>query len=219
MKRDKKHRYHFEPLRLAGTVLCCLLLMACQSKKVENQGVEVPRGYLSVLEIERGDRLIRFGPFAGYYFSPVRSAENPDHSDSLARLRFLCFNENSFYTRDLPENSLLFEGEALLTRLPDTGMAIPAADRINPVFFADAPEAWLQTRPEPQDAFVHFHSCYDARGPVLTGYWLSHKALAHFTYDMGGRVGPESPLYHNVSPGRDKEFAGIIEFDRGPAHE
>jgi hypothetical protein len=40
--------------------------------------------------------------------------------------------------------------------------------------------------------------------------------MAAFTYDMGGRVGPDSVLYHKVMPGSDKAFARIIEFDRGP---
>jgi hypothetical protein len=33
---------------------------------------------------------------------------------------------------------------------------------------------------------------------------------------MGGRVGKDSPLYHRVSSGPDRDFARIIEFDRGP---
>ena len=63
---------------------------------------------------------------------------------------------------------------------------------------------------------MHFHSCYNSQGPVLTGYWLRHEARAEFTYDMGGRVGPDSPLYHKVNSGVDKAFGRIIEFDRGP---
>ena len=51
---------------------------------------------------------------------------------------------------------------------------------------------------------------------VLTGYWLRHVAVSEFTYDMGGRVGKESPLYHRVRKGPDRDFAGIVEFDRGP---
>lgn len=41
-------------------------------------------------------------------------------------------------------------------------------------------------------------------------------SLAAFTYDMGGRVGPEGPLYHQVIPGIDREFTLLIEFDWGP---
>lgn len=41
-------------------------------------------------------------------------------------------------------------------------------------------------------------------------------AVDEFTYDMGGRVGPDSPLYHEVTPGTDRDFAKIMEFDYGP---
>ena len=50
----------------------------------------------------------------------------------------------------------------------------------------------------------------------MTGYWIRHVAVSDFTYDMGGRVGKESPLYHRVRKGPDRDFARIIEFDRGP---
>jgi hypothetical protein len=154
-------------------------------------------------------RLVGFGPFVGYYFKP-------ETMDDFNRIHFICFNERSFYTRDLPPNTKLFEGEGLLTRLENVKYEIPVADRINPVFFYEAPPSWLKTRPEPQDEYIHFHSCYDSQGPVLEGYWLRHAGVAEFTYDMGGLVGPNSPLYHKVKPGIDKEFARIIEFDRGP---
>lgn len=170
--------------------------------------MEVPRGYTSIIQIERGDRLLTFGPFVGYYFRPV-SPKN------LELLSFVCFNERSFYTRDLPENSKLFEGKAILHDLEDVGFAIPEDGRINPVIFAEAPEQWLANRPEPHDEFVHFHSCYDARGPVLTGYWLKHIGQTNFVYDMGGRVEKQSILYHEVSPGVDTSFAPLMEFDRG----
>jgi hypothetical protein len=35
----------------------------------------------------------------------------------------------------------------------------------------------------------------------LCGYWLRHTAKARFTYDMGGRVSPDSPLHHRLAPG------------------
>ena len=35
---------------------------------------------------------------------------------------------------------------------------------IQPVFFSQAPDAWLSSRPSPQDAYVHFHSTHDRRG-------------------------------------------------------
>jgi hypothetical protein len=116
----------------------------------------------------------------------------------------------------MPAGAKLYEGTALRTTLPLADIAIPALERINPVFFPEAPEVWRSSRPEPRDLFVHFHSAYNAVGPVLTGYWLSHVAVADFTYDMGGRVGKEGPLSHRVHKGPDQDFTRIIEFDRGP---
>lgn len=192
-------------------VAAAIALLAAGCGQTENapSAPEVPRGYTAVIEIEIEDRLVGFGPFVGYYFKPQTPHD-------LRRLRFVCFNERSFYTRDLPENAKLFEGEAKLTRLADLDFELPAAERINPVYFPEAPAQWIHSRPAPRDEFVHFHSCYDARGPVLAGYWLRHEGVAAFTYDMGGRVGPDSPLYHKVQPGPDRAFARIIEFDRGP---
>ncbi|AQV00883.1 hypothetical protein [Desulfococcus multivorans] len=172
--------------------------------------LRVPRGYVDRLEIRLDGRVVTFGPFVGYYFAP-------DDPQDLSRLRFVCFNERRFYTRDLVENALLFTGEARLTTLPDTGGDIPSTGRISPIFFPEAPKAWLDTRPEPAEEWVHFHSGYDARGAVLTGYWLRHVGAAEFTYDMGGRVGAGSPLYHRVSRGPDLGFGRIVEFDRGPS--
>jgi hypothetical protein len=173
--------------------------------------LRIPRGYVSTLEIDISGRLCRFGPFVGYYF-------RPDSPVNLASLSFLCFNERRFYTNQQPANALLFRGDAQQVTLPGTG-SMPASgeERMHPVFFRDAPQAWLETRPTPKDEFIHFHSCYDALGAVRHGYWLRHDAVAAFTYDMGGRVGPGSPLYHKVQPGVDKGFARIVEFDRGPA--
>lgn len=183
---------------------------ACRQEEAE-LALEVPRGYRQIIEIEQGDRLLSFGPFVGYYFRPVTP-------NSLERINFICFNERSFYTRDLPANARLFEGEAILQNLEDVGFALPAENRINPVVFAKAPQQWLVKRPKPQDEFVHFHSCYDARGPVLTGYWFKHIGKARFVYDMGGRVGKQSVLYHEVTKGVDRSFAHLLEFDRGAAH-
>lgn len=171
--------------------------------------LDVPKGYVSRLEVHVGDRLYGFGPFVWYYFSPVTP-------DDLTHLTFVCYNENAFYTRDLPENALLYTGDAVLKTLADTGFPLPSENRINPVFFTDAPRKWVDSRPRPQDQYRHFHSCYDAMGPVRAGYWLRHQGQASFTYDMGGRVGPDSPLYHDVSPGIDDRIAEIMEFDRGP---
>jgi hypothetical protein len=164
------------------------------------------------LAVTDEDHRYGFGPFVGYYFRPA------DPKD-LTRLEFLCFNEQGFYASDAPKNALLFEGEAVLVRLPGVREEIPqGADRILPVFFETAPRSWLETRPEPQAHFTHFHSCYDARGPALLGYWLRHEARSAFSYDMGGRVGTQSPLYHRATPGADHRFARAIEFDRGPGH-
>jgi hypothetical protein len=198
---------------LAGIFLLAIAvpLTGCGPSANGNSSVslEVPRGYVATLEVERDGRIFGFGPFMGYYFRP------PDPSD-LRRLEFVAFNEKSWYTKDLPENAKLYEGEAVLARLPDAGGALPAENRINPVFFDDAPAAWRATRPEPKAEFRHFHSGHDAAGPVRYGYWIRHVAVAEFTYDMGGRVGPDSPLHHKVTPGVDTDFAEIVEFDRGP---
>ena len=103
---------------------------------------------------------------------------------------------------------------------PDAHTAIPAAGgrRIVPLFFSQAPDAWRDARPRPQADYVHFHSAYDDRGAVRHGYWLRHTAKARFTYDMGGRVTQDSPLYHLVEPGPDRRFARILEFDHGPGN-
>jgi hypothetical protein len=169
----------------------------------------VPRGYVNRLEVTTSGRWCQFGPFVGYYFRP----ENPN---DLTQLSFVCFNERRFYTRDLPENAKLFTGEAVYVTLPETDFSIPTKRRINPVFFSEAPKIWRQTRPSPQEEFRHFHSCYDAAGPVRAGFWFRHVGAATFTYDMGGRVTKESPLYHRVTPGPDLQFAEIMEFDQGP---
>jgi hypothetical protein len=197
-------------LMLGLTVFLLLTVGSCRPRTDDEVELKIPRGYVSTLEIHLDGRLYGFGPFVGYYFMP----EDPQ---DLSRLAFVCFNESGFYTKDIPLNELLFEGIAKLARLPEDGMVIPSdAARIHPVFFSEAPIQWLESRPEPQDEFVHFHSCYDSKGPVLTGYWLRHEARADFTYDMGGRVGPDSLLYHKARPGVDKAFPSIIEFDRGP---
>jgi hypothetical protein len=183
--------------------------------QTDNEGslsLNIPRGYVPVLEVEINDRIISFGPFVGYYFKP-------EVLDDFTRLKFVCLNERNFYTQDIAENAKLYQGEAVLTRLPAVEFKLPDRARINPIFFSDAPQTWLKNRPEPKDEYIHFHSCYDSRGPVLEGYWLRHVGMAGFTYDMGGSVGRDSPLYHKVVPGIDKAFARIIEFDRGPGRD
>lgn len=206
-----------------ATTLTVLLLCACATGipgcrtdkgEVGSEGapdgiVAIPHGYMARLEQVHDGLLIGFGPFVGYYFRPK------DPRD-LSRLRFVCFNENRFYSSDMPDGAKLYEGTAVLVTLPAVEFVIPNQERINPVFFQEAPEGWRDSRPEPQDEFVHFHSGYDSTGPVLTGYWIRHVAVSDFTYDMGGRVGKESPLYHRVRRGPDRDFARIMEFDRGP---
>lgn len=193
----------------AALLFFLVFTAGCDRNHEQTVGLDLPRGYMPTLEIEKNGHLIRFGPFVGYYFKP-------DPLENFSRLNVLCFNEKSFYTRDLPENSLLFEGEAVMSTLEDLDLKKEGEGRIFPVFFNEAPEQWTQNRPDPMDEFLHFHSCYDAAGPVLTGYWIRHRGVAVFTYDMGQRVNKESPLYHRVTPGIDKDFARIIEFDRGP---
>jgi hypothetical protein len=196
-------------------VICLALLLGtfgCPDKEVDETPLFVPRGFVSVLEINTAGDLVRFGPFVGYYFCPPRP-------DDLGTLEFVCFNERSFYTKDIPGNVRLFEGQAVAASLPSETVPKPVpGKRMQPVFSGQIPDAWLETRPQPQDEFTHFHSCYDANGPVHHGYWLRHIALTSFTYDMGSKVGPESPLYHQVRPGVDKQFPRIVEFDKGPAH-
>ena len=171
--------------------------------------LQVPHGYQKRLEFVRDGVLLGFGPFVGYYFL----ADDPQDP---VRVKLVCFNERGFYSSDAPVNALLYEGEAVRARLPDAGEIPPGPDRIRPVFFPRAPAGWLATRPEPRDQFVHFHSCYTRKGPVRVGFWILHRAVRAFTYDMGGRVGPGSPLYHRVTPGPDLGFARIVEFDAGP---
>ncbi|MFO8091309.1 MAG: hypothetical protein R6U13_15835 [Desulfatiglandaceae bacterium] len=197
-------------LALGVTVYLLFGVASCQRQSEGEVELKIPHGYVSTLEIHLEGRLYGFGPFVGYYFKP-------EDSQDLSRLSFVCFNERGFYTKDIPINELLYEGVAKLARLPEDGVVIPSdGARIHPIFFSEAPTQWLENRPEPQDEFLHFHSCYDSQGPALTGYWLRHEAKADFTYDMGERVGPDSPLYHKVRPGIDKLFPRIIEFDRGP---
>ncbi len=206
-------RPNISVLFLVSLVSMTVICSGCPGPQKDKQtNLTIPRGYVARLDIQLRDRLLGFGPFVGYYFKP----ENPE---DLTRLSFVCYNEDLFYTRDLPENTLLFEGDAVLTQLVDIGFPLPADDRINPVFFGDAPQKWVNDRPLPRDEYRHFHSCYDGLGPVLAGYWIRHEGKGSFTYDMGGRIGPDSPLYHEVHPGIDQQFAKIMEFDAGPNPE
>jgi len=190
--------------------LLWLITLAPMAWAASDSAFSPPRGYMERIEIEIGDQLYSFGPFVGYYFKPLEPG-------SLERLHFVCYNEGSFYSSDAGAGSLIFKGQARLRSLPLSSAEIPIAEsRIVPLFFEEVPVQWLATRPEPRDEFVHFHSLYNARGAAAHGYWLKHEAQQSFTYDMGGRVGPASPLYHEVKPGTDLAFARIVEFDHGP---
>jgi hypothetical protein len=165
---------------------------------------------MATLELVRDEHHYRFAPFVGYYFRP------PDRGD-LSRLEFVCLNERRYYASEMPAPAKLFTGHAVLAKLQPVTGAVPQGERrIEPVFFDDAPREWVTNRPEPQDEFVHFHSIHDATSATLLSYWLSHCAVAEFTYDMGGRVDETSPLWHRTRPGADREFPRIIEFDSGP---
>lgn len=170
---------------------------------------EIPRGYYAKLEISIDGQRLSFGPFVGYYFKPI-------HANDLKRLTFRCYNERRFYTDQLPADTLLFTGEAQFSSLPQVRDLPLRNARIEPVFFGDAPQQWLQSRPAPQDEFVHFHSAYNAAGPSYKGYWFRHKPATSFIYNMGGRIDQDSPLYHQVEPGAAERFPHIIEFDAGP---
>lgn len=187
-------------------LLCFLLWPALAGS------VETPRGYYSQLEFSFQGQRLSFGPFVGYYFKPYRG-------DDLERLEFRCYNERQFYTDQLPADALLFTGEALLGSLPQVRALPSSGARIEPVFFTEAPPEWLQSRPAPQSEFVHFHSAYDATGPSYTGYWFSHQPASSFVYNMGGRIGEGSPLYHQAVPGAPQRFPHIIEFDAGMRKE
>ncbi|MCB2184090.1 MAG: hypothetical protein KQH63_18860 [Desulfobulbaceae bacterium] len=197
----------------AGSLCISLLFTACSGENRDTKGkiaLQVPRGYVPVLIFEHEDQRYFFGPFTGYYFRPSRYGE-------LEKLIFVCFNEQGFYTDSLPHNTLLYEGEAVFQKLPGNKKDIPKqGERIRPVFFDKAPSVWLSTRPEPQTEYVHFHSGYNKQGAALLGYWLRHRAMADFTYNMGGRLTPDSILYHRAAKGIDHDFARIIEFDMGP---
>ncbi|OGQ90091.1 MAG: hypothetical protein A2464_10195 [Deltaproteobacteria bacterium RIFOXYC2_FULL_48_10] len=215
--------YKLIPLSMLLICIGLVLISGCRSDQEPAMGsngpdgssaggVAVPHGYMARLEQVYDGRRIGFGPFVGYYFRP----EDPR---DLSRLQFVCFNENKFYSSDMPDGAKLYEGTAVRVTLPPSDITIPVRDRINPIFFQEAPDAWRNTRPEPQDEFVHFHSGYDGTGPVLTGYWLRHVAVSEFTYDMGGRIEKKGPMFHRVRKGMDRDFARIVEFDRGPGKD
>ena len=192
------------PAFLTACLALCLLAGCTGTEQPE-----IPRGYYARLELVADGKQLSFGPFVGYYFKPVTG-------DRLDRLEFVCYNERGFYTDEAARNALLFRGEARLTTLPEEIPLPEAADRIEPLFFAEAPAEWLATRPEPATEYVHFHSAYSPRAASHTGYWLRHEPVIAFTYNMGGRLDATSPLYHHAEPGSPERFPQIIEFDHGP---
>ena len=190
-------------LMLLITCACVAGISGCRSDQGTDGSsddlVFVPYGYMARLEQVHDGRMIAFGPFEDYYFRP----EDPR---DLSRLQFVCFNENRFYSSDMPDGAKLYEGTAVRTTLPLADTVIPARDRINPVFFHESPEAWLSTRPELGDEFMHFYFCYNATGSVLTGYWIRHVAVSEFTYDMGGAGGKRKST---VSSGSQRAGLGF----------
>jgi hypothetical protein len=195
-----------------GVLAPLMLIMSCQEQEPPPAAdePEIPRGYVATLQLEHKGQLYRFGPFVGYYFHASRP-------DNVSTLDFICFNERRFYASDMPINAELFAGEAVLQELKSIPEAVPSSPgRIRPVFFDGAPAHWLNNRPRPHEHFIHFHSAYNDAGVAFMGYWLKHRGLSEFTYDMGGRVSSNSPLFHKVRVGTDLDFPRIIEFDFGP---
>lgn len=90
-----------------GWLALCFALAACGTDPTQRPPEKpmVPRGYVDRLEFQVDDRVLSFGPFVGYYFKPASG-------NDLSQLDFLCFNERSFYTRDLPAGALLYSAQA-----------------------------------------------------------------------------------------------------------
>jgi hypothetical protein len=191
----------------AVAVLALVAILIC-SATPGSAMVDIPRGYYAQLQISHDGRALTFGPFVGYYFKPASGTD-------ITKLELLCYNERQFYTDELPADALLFKGDAILTTLPDSHPIPDEGERITPIFASDAPTAWLETRPEPREQFRHFHSTYNHSGAAYTGYWLRHDPVEKFTYNMGGRLSKDSPLYHQVNPESSGDFPAIIEFDSG----
>ncbi|MBE1427410.1 hypothetical protein H4684_004107 [Desulfomicrobium macestii] len=187
----------------------CLLLMLSVPSQILAADLIPPRGYYARLEFTHQGQSLSFGPFVGYYFKPLQG-------DDLSRLTFVCYNEGQFYTDQLPDDTLLYRGEAVLSTLARVRPLPRSEQRITPLFFADAPQPWLQQRPTPQEEYLHFHSAYDQSGAVYSGYWLRHEPVTTFSYNMGGRLSKDSPLRHQAKPGDAQNFPRIIEFDKGP---
>ena len=68
----------------------------------------------------------------------------------------VCFNENRFYSSDMPDGAKLYEGTALLVTLPPTDISLPNENRSHPLFFQEAADVWRNSRPEPQDELFIF---------------------------------------------------------------
>jgi hypothetical protein len=191
------------------TISACLLLVLSVPNQIPASDLTPPRGYYAQLEFIHQGQSLSFGPFIGYYFKPLQG-------DDVTRLTFVCYNEGQFYTDQLPDDALLYRGEAVLSTLENVRRLPHSDQRITPLFFSEAPPAWLQQRPAPQEEYLHFHSAYDRSGAVSSGYWLRHEPVTAFSYNMGGRLSEDSPLRHQAKPGDARNFPRIIEFDKGP---
>ena len=114
---------------MARILMTIAFLLVAVSGVAQSQASEskVPRGYYSRLELSHQGQRLSFGPFVGYYFKPQTGAD-------MTRLDFLCLNERSFYTDQLPEDAVLFHGEAVLATLPGLGAIPQGKQRITPVF-------------------------------------------------------------------------------------
>ena len=114
--------YQLIPLSALLICIALVLMSGCRSDQeptVDSDGSDrssdggavVPHGYMARLEQVHDGRRIGFGPFVGYYFRPGDPVD-------LSRLQFVCFNENKFYSSDMPNGARLYEGTAVRATLP-----------------------------------------------------------------------------------------------------
>ena len=85
---------HHAPSSLKRTCLFMLFFAAaifgCADKKEAGVSLQIPRGYVQVMEIEVDGRRVRVGPFVGYYFQARKSAgPGPPAIRLLQRKKFL----------------------------------------------------------------------------------------------------------------------------------
>jgi len=128
--------YKAATLTLLLTCACAAVMSGCRS----DQGTDgssgglavVPHGYMARLEQVHDGRMIGFGPFVGYYFRP----EDPE---DLSWLRFVCFNENRFYSSGIPDGAKLYEGTALRATRPGSMSPSPPMKGSIRYFFRKRP--------------------------------------------------------------------------------